>query len=42
VLEELKRAREIIYHIQGNINSNSERYFINKQTGIKEPFEMKF
>ena len=41
VLEELKSAREIIYHIQGNINSNSERYFLNKQTGIMEPFEMK-
>ena len=28
VLEELKGAREIIYHLQGNMNSNMERYFI--------------
>jgi len=42
VLEELKAAREIIYHLQGNINSNTERYFINRETGMKEPFDMKF
>jgi len=42
VLEELKAAREIIYHLQGNINSNTERDFVNRETGMKEPFDMKF
>jgi hypothetical protein len=42
VLEELKAAREIIYHLQGNINTGNDRYFINRETGIREPFKLEY
>lgn len=42
VLEELKAAREIIYHLQGNIDSDRDRYFINRETGIMEPFKLDY
>ncbi len=42
VLEELKAAREIIYHLQGNINTDEDRYFINMETGMREPFKLDY
>lgn len=39
VLEDLKEAREIILHVQGNINTGNDRYFISKETSIKDTFK---